>query len=1628
MGMNKIKFIIRLTVMFFLLLPIVSFAETHTVKLKITNPNSDNSCQNNWCQVYVEIPAKLYMDKGWLRSDLKNLRFNDGVHDLNFWNLNNELNYILHQYNYYDNKLGIWLLVYNLYANSTHYINMIMDDTSTENYCNPGASTNKDTIAALDNCASSVFPFYARNLNDGKFAKNPSGSSWKNPNTKFINKRQYTPYTLLPFKDNNNAKTGNKFTLSVNKFKFYAPPVTKDGRHYNNSEIKIYFLSQAPSQNAGALDTSNGYQIYFKKAADFNSVSDDLHYNMYHFEIYLRKKEGSGWVDVAKTDWYPYNNSRHVIDLKVGENKIALNIDWKTLSLTALGSGSVDSDGKYIRNDSFTTGFFGFDRKEWVLKEGEGDFNYIILRKYFENDPIAEIYGSSDLVVGLGSADTGENKIEINPDIQHIEVNDISGNTLDKYIFSTYYGARENQTAQNLYIKIKNRYSSTQTFNVNQKITALNNNDWMVYWCDDAGNNCSINPPNNVTITGNSSKTYNLKVIPSPSILFNGGNIRIKVGIHNPEDASFDNAAFSVDVKPKLGCYWKYKMPITISYYEAHGFPHLRDYQVLVELNNVSELQYAKANGSDIIVTDGNGSIVKFWIKEFDRASGKLKLWVKLPYIPDGDSTFYVWWDNSDYYNSLSNINSTFDLWEDWETDYSLDDVVGCPDGTDDCAGVPNDPNGWKSNPYGDLNWWKIHELPSGNQILQADEGSTFKGDGSMLSNGSLAWDHYEVSYKTNAGPYTQYHNSNNTWGNPQFNPIFLNDMANFWWMEHYDDKYIFRPKASGIDYTWIYQTNALNIMGSSYPERNKWYWVKVRIFHDKETDENYLRIKVSDNMNTDYDKDDDFKTLGSFIAPPSFALSSGKIGFGGVYGGFYFDDIRVRKYLEDSTGNEPSCENGTPEEQTIREKMSLSQPQISPPYFNGRASYVYTETKPFSWLGDVKFLYADCYISGACKSGENKEEEGTVSVFGSLDSKTPKGLGYFLMKAYPSTLNRDSINDTSWQSNGRFILTYFDNDTLHDFNGFDYFDLSNCDFLNGFMHTVSSDCSHGISDTAKLIKFIRGYYVSDFTKSEGRNMDAILGDNDSHPEIDEQWKLGDILHSNPIIIGIPNMYYTYASYQEFVTNHRDRDLVTYFMTNDGMLHSFKLASYENKRYRPLNKPIELWAYIPQAVLGRLKDLTNPTHTYITDGLIRAIDVYDSDNEEWKTVLLGLLGKGGESIFAIDITNPEQPKFLWEINKYTNASVINNIGTTISSPALGKLGNDWVAVFGSGYSENFIENFTSKNAYLTVIDILTGSVDKQIKVSDKVGNVLTNITSKRNVKTGNIDTIYFGDYYGVLWRIDNDTLNDFDDGDTLTEDEMLFKPVDYESTALPTNVKRPITAQPVIAKGSSSNEWWVYFGTGDYDEYDASIDYQRFYGLKDKPVTVTYSPYVDNVTCDNTSQTCGSFSNMTNSANINNTYNNWLIEFGHNDSKDVKYDNSTDNGTISTKNNNERLVQPPAVFAGFVFFTTFQPYNTPCGGGTSRFYALNFNTGMLEEQLFSAKAIGDGVGYKDIRSLELKDSGVSSKPMIYMGPGGKRSVTTTASINSSTGSLETIVLNPAKFIKNLDILLWRKIK
>ncbi len=1440
------------------------------------------------------------------------------------------------------------------------------------------------------------------------------------------------------------------------------------------------------SPNAMDINSFPGYRLKIVKPIGWNDYTDDKHYHRYFLKIYLDyqiSKKG-GWTQLAEFDyplkesdvsgkkgWFLYDATKHRWDIKVGPDKIYVYVNGEEI-------------GKVDRQESWQQGFFGFDRKYWVTADWN-DINEIMVRAFFKEEPKFKVYGNTDAVVYNENKGkwVGKNLIELVPEVQQLEKQPpIGGNTLDDYIYRVLNLPESNQVAQ-FKIGLRNRGDENDNFTLSlEKKVYPPGTKWVIYWCDGSGKNCTFNTPATFNVPAHGELIKVLKFFPSPQALFEGGDINFNLKFTSQKDLTEDNLKLRARINTNLGCWWEKKLPITITWNKIPGYEVLKDYQVRINLSNL-DFSEALDSGSDIVVTDQNGNKIPFYLKKFDKDNGKIDLWVKVPEILNGNTTkIYIWWGNKNFAVSLSNPKDTFDLWETWDLypvrENFKNNNIGCPDDSPDCDSgdfycPPSEEcpyNIWKNVTASgqNYNWWFVanklekvskagynrakHNLdsiallsdifqltpPNGESYPYADQWpckapSLVPGKsgwhscewGPILRGGSRGWTHYEVMYKLKFLD-SQYLGSN--FPNPVYNPVFFTDFGNGLGLEIFkestgDQKFILRPMSAGIDWVWQKQSKF-----NTNLQTDKWYVIKSRVFKKNDGNLN-TSFLITDKINSDTDDDSNFEKIGDLETPLMFSPPYGAIGFSGWDGGWAIDNIRVRKFVKGANGKEPICSPGSTETLSPREKFSLSQPQITPPFFSGREAYLVSETTPFSWLGDIKAYDAECYIGDNCNDDENPNELGTISMFGEIDDNASeaKGLGYFLMKQLPKN---------------RTIYTLDDNATNNQSNGFDYFNLSDCKNLENVIgSTGTCNANDNLSDeTEKIIEFVRGKFIKEFPKSKSRDMDEKYGNDNGIPDDNEQWKLGDIIHSNPIIIGLPNMHWADDSYQQWVNDMREkaRPLMLYTLSNDGMLHAFKIAYYDKDanppRYEVVDNPVESWAFVPNGVLHKLKEISEGTgHQYTNDGLLRSIDIYDSSKNKWMTVLFGLLGRGGEGLFAIDITDPNNPKLLWDINRYKNPGAFSKIGTTISSPAMGKINISgsvrWVAFLGSGFDFDFLKNLTTKHAYLTIVDLLNGQILKQIKVSDKISDVLTNIAPLRSAD-GYLRKIYFGDYYGALWRInitnssDNNTAH-FNQllqssESVLNSEDMLFKPADYDSTQFPNTVERPITAQPIPAWDGSN--WWVYFGTGDYSDlnYDYSSDgdsiypYQRFYGLKDKDE--------DNVTYEDSS-----LYNMTDPDSINSSDSSWFIELGHNNKYDVEK-TLNDNGSLissQNKNSNERVLQKAEVYNGIVFFTTFQPNDSPCGGGISRFYSVNYKTGGLVQQLFGFSN-GNQTEYKTARSVQLSGNEVPSKPMIYKGEGSAKAIA--AGVVNKGGQLEKIKLNPSKFLEKIDIRLWRVVK
>jgi type IV pilus assembly protein PilY1 len=235
--------------------------------------------------------------------------------------------------------------------------------------------------------------------------------------------------------------------------------------------------------------------------------------------------------------------------------------------------------------------------------------------------------------------------------------------------------------------------------------------------------------------------------------------------------------------------------------------------------------------------------------------------------------------------------------------------------------------------------------------------------------------------------------------------------------------------------------------------------------------------------------------------------------------------------------------------------------------------------------------------------------------------------------------------------------------------------------------------------------------------------------------------RLGDIVASRPVYSWHDPQPYGElpkplgTGYREFLASeqYQQRAPLVAVGANDGMLHGFDARDGR-----------ELFAYVPAAVLGHLRELADPgyAHRYYVDGPPTVGNAWIGG--EWRTLLVGSTGAGGNSLFALDVTDPERVRsgsVLWEFSH-------PDLGYTLGRPSLMALGSGrFVVAVSSGARDP-----ESRGGDIWLLDAADGRVLKRIHLPE-AGDLgpVTAISSAGDVTA---NRLYAGDSLGNLWRVD----------------------------------------------------------------------------------------------------------------------------------------------------------------------------------------------------------------------------------------------------------------------------------
>ncbi|MBW1984062.1 MAG: hypothetical protein JRI53_05040, partial [Deltaproteobacteria bacterium] len=492
------------------------------------------------------------------------------------------------------------------------------------------------------------------------------------------------------------------------------------------------------------------------------------------------------------------------------------------------------------------------------------------------------------------------------------------------------------------------------------------------------------------------------------------------------------------------------------------------------------------------------------------------------------------------------------------------------------------------------------------------------------------------------------------------------------------------------------------------------------------------------------------------------------------------------------------------------------------------------------------------------------------------------------------------SITFNAPVGNGVPVVAYYHyyttSSTLIDFTGANISnDMLGIDdtfiYPDGYIYDFSGNGSVSETDGDWLVDWIRGY-------KDGSNQTTpkqwLLGPLDhsvpalEHPPGTPPWYFG---------ASVPES--EREAFDVFLAANADRKTVIYVGSRDGMLHAFDAGEYrhgdnletadvEEKRgyflwdnvnistpatnfdnwwkslltfFAAMADPPnfgwtttgvgakgpnygtgeELWAFIPNNLIPRLKyNLMQGEDQAYVDASPALSDVYidiDGDDiKEWRTVLLAAEGNGGDTIFCLDVTDPESPTFLWEFAD-------PDLFRSRSSPAVGQIGRiydaptdsaKWMAFFVSGKPE---DHTLYPSIYM--VDVETGNptriwLDEGGADNRGQGGVPSGQPAIADADyNGYHDRMYIGTDKGLMYKItipdDPDSKNneivhcvindDFDVDDDGTDDvdaAQQYHPIYGSPVALINNT--------FTEEGQIAYQIRIFFGTGDSPYYDENIN------------------------------------------------------------------------------------------------------------------------------------------------------------------------------------------------------------
>ena len=333
----------------------------------------------------------------------------------------------------------------------------------------------------------------------------------------------------------------------------------------------------------------------------------------------------------------------------------------------------------------------------------------------------------------------------------------------------------------------------------------------------------------------------------------------------------------------------------------------------------------------------------------------------------------------------------------------------------------------------------------------------------------------------------------------------------------------------------------------------------------------------------------------------------------------------------------------------------------------------------------------------------------------------------------------------------------------------------------------------------------------------------------------------GDVLHSRPAVINY---------------NRSADDVVIFYGANDGLLHAVKGGqSLAN------NDGSELWAFVAPEHFGNLKRMRDhapvisaaATKPYFMDGspTTYTSSTFNDGKIDYtrgdKAYLFVPVRRGGRVIYAFDVSNPSDPKFLW---KKTNADAgFSELGQSWSDMKIVKLRAQAgpMLVLGWGYDAAANDPSTQATATMgrgvAVLNATTGALLWQAGPSPSGGTYRKTVSDMQYAiaatvqvfdsnRDGYVDRLYAVDTAANVWRINvHDT--DVDKWD-------VYKLAALGGTGV--NARKFLFPPDVVPADLVNTFDTLLIGSGDREHPLDSTVQNRYYMIKDNHALLAAAP------------------------------------------------------------------------------------------------------------------------------------------------------------------------------------------